>query len=89
MSKALRGDFERLRERGVASTLSPGGDDAPAEVNDSAVTVEQPVEEVYEPPPLRDEPEARPEPEESDVPEEPPDDVAASKPGLFGRLLGR
>lgn len=24
MSRALRGDFERLRERGVAATLAPG-----------------------------------------------------------------
>ena len=34
MSKALRGDFERLRERGVAATLAPRDDPPP---NPSAV----------------------------------------------------
>ena len=29
MSKALRADFERLRERGVAATLAPGDEHEP------------------------------------------------------------
>jgi len=33
MSKALRGDFERLRERGVATTLAPP--DAPQTVEEA------------------------------------------------------
>ncbi len=37
MSKALRGDFERLRERGVSTTLAPQ-DELPPDVVDTTVT---------------------------------------------------
>jgi hypothetical protein len=71
MSKALRGDFERLRGRGVATTLGPR--DAPPP------DPEPDVERVAEPPPAPSEPvvSAAPEP----VPEPEPGWVGR----LFGR----
>lgn len=39
MSRALRGDFERLRGRGVSTTLAPRDDDPVPQV-DAAVTEE-------------------------------------------------
>jgi hypothetical protein len=82
MSKALRGDFARLRERGVATTLAP--QDEPADEHDEheAHVADEVLEAEAEPEP--DEPtapapvELTPEPE----PEEPP-------PGWLGRLFGR
>jgi hypothetical protein len=54
MSAALRGDFERLRERGVATTLSPA-----EQHTEPDTPAEPPVDEpVAEPPP--DEPAASP-----------------------------
>jgi hypothetical protein len=39
MSRALRGDFERLRGRGVSTTLAPRDDDSALEaVDDDSVT---------------------------------------------------
>jgi hypothetical protein len=85
MSKALRGDFERLRERGVAATLALRDEAAATPISD-------------EPPegPLPDEPAATPisdgptggsaEPQLEDTPE---GDVRAPSPGWLGRLLGR
>jgi hypothetical protein len=47
MSAALRGDFERLRERGVAATLSPAEPDPPAEPEPLAeLRLEEPADEV-------------------------------------------
>ena len=87
MSKALRGDFERLRDRGVASILAPRDDEPSAGLDGAPVAVERSAEDVHQPaPPIPEGPEARAVPA---VPEGPPDDVVASKPGLFGRLLGR
>lgn len=40
MSRALRGDFERLRGRGVSTTLAPPDDDPVSEAADAAVTEE-------------------------------------------------
>ena len=54
MSAALRGDFQRLRERGVATTLSPGE----TEVVEAAATELEVVE-----PDNELEPELEPEPE--------------------------
>ena len=43
MSKALRGDFERLRERGVAATLAPR-DEAETEPEAAAPLPDEPDE---------------------------------------------
>ena len=93
MSKALRGDFDRLRERGVSVTLSPRETPAPeAEPVEAAAPL---VEELPEPAVERPEalsaarePEPVPEPETSGEREasEEPD---TSQPGWFGRMLGR
>jgi hypothetical protein len=86
MSRALRGDFERLRERGVSTTLAPRapavGPPAPEDVpeREPAPGVEElPVAE----PAAAESPELEPavEPEEHDV--------TMSRPGLFARLIGR
>lgn len=42
MSAALRGDFDRLRERGVAVTLAPGVEPAPETTDACAVSDETP-----------------------------------------------
>lgn len=47
MSAALRGDFQRLRERGVTTTLSPGE----AEVVEAVETEPEVVEPASEPQP--------------------------------------
>jgi hypothetical protein len=76
MSAALRGDFARLRDRGVAATLAPRARETPQPA--AAGPVEPP--ESAEPAESA-EPEA-PEPEEKA--EEP-----VSEPGFFARMLGR
>jgi hypothetical protein len=74
MSKALRGDFERLRGRGVAATLAPRDDPGIQPMPDDVPT---------DAPPER-------EPESQSPVEAPPDeDVPAPSPGWLGRLLGR
>ncbi len=93
MSKALRGDFERLRERGVSATLSPRETQTPEPepVEAAAPPVESPPKpavEPPEPPAAEPVPELVPEPEttgELAASEEP----ETSQPGWFGRLLGR
>lgn len=45
MSRALRGDFERLRERGVSTTLAPRDDPGPAAVEPAMSDPELPPEE--------------------------------------------
>ena len=57
MSAAIRGDFERLRERGVAATLAPRDDDPPS-LSTSADTLPDEPEAVVGPPV---EPHAQPE----------------------------
>ena len=87
MSKALRGDFERLRERGVSVTLSPRETPTPEPVEAAAPLVEALPEAAVERPEAP-EPEPVPEPEttgEREAPEEP----ETSQPGWFGRMFGR
>ena len=50
MSRALRGDFERLRERGVSTTLAPGDDAAPEPTEPPVSPPEPPPEEDASPP---------------------------------------
>lgn len=86
MSAAIRGDFERLRERGVAATLAPRDDGTP-----------EPVELVpeHEEPAVTVLPTAPPEPDGTAeaVEEDAPGDAArpdeATAPGFFSRLFGR
>ena len=90
MSKALRGDFERLRDRGVATTLAPKDDAPPEPAADDAVAAAE-----IEPEPLtRAEPEPAPEPGVETAPEPPVDELpvaGADEPrgGWLDRLLGR
>ena len=81
MSAAIRGDFERLRERGVAATLAPRDDDPPS-LSTSADTLPDEREAVVGPPV---EPHAQPEieiPAASGVQpdDEQPDDPSAGEP---------
>lgn len=98
MSAAIRGDFERLRERGVAATLAPRDDGTPEPVEivpeheEPAVTVlptappelDGTAEAVEE-----DEPGDAAAPDEAATPDgaATPDEAAA--PGFFSRLFGR
>ena len=93
MSKALRGDFERLRERGISATLYPPETQTPVPepVEAAAAPVESPPEPAVERPEALSaarEPEPVPEPETSGEREasEEPD---TSQPGWFGRMFGR
>ena len=93
MSKALRGDFERLRERGVSVTLSPREtpEPEPEPVEAAAPLVEAlpaSAVELPEAPAADHDPVPVPEPEttgEREAPEEP----ETSQPGWFGRMFGR
>ena len=90
MSKALRGDFERLRDRGVATTLAPK-DDAPAEPVAEDVVAAAPE---IEPEPLTHvAPEPTPEPDVETAPEPPAElpVAGADEPrgSWLDRLLGR
>jgi hypothetical protein len=84
MSAAIRGDFQRLRDRGVAATLARRDEDAPGAV-DVIVDVDQEepepaVAEVVTAP-------AEPVPEpQAEAGDELPD---ADRPGFLARLLGR
>ena len=81
MSAAIRGDFRRLRERGVAATLAPRDADRPERA---------PVDVVPEPePPPAIEPER--DPVEPTGPEADPgeaDEEPVARPGFFARILG-
>ena len=77
MSAAIRGDFQRLRDRGVAATLAPRDDEpepGPADV--IADQNEQAVPEVVT---ALEEPVTEPRDELPD----------ADRPGFLARLLGR
>jgi hypothetical protein len=104
MSKALRGDFERLRERGVSVTLAPR-DTAPpgpepvesarpvesTETESTETVVEAGPEPEVEPPEAQaaePEPDPEPEPETADEPVA-SDEPGPSEPGWLGRLFGR
>lgn len=79
MSAAIRGDFSRLRERGVAATLAPREPVRPEPV---------PVEALPEPVARELEPALEP---ALEPPLEPGQavDVPPGRPGLLARLLGR
>ena len=51
MSKALRGDFERLRDRGVATTLAPQDEEHAQPTPDEPESFEEPEPELTEPEP--------------------------------------
>ncbi len=93
MSKALRGDFERLRERGVSVTLAPR-ETAPPEpkpVEPTGPVVETTKEPEVESPEAQaadPEPESAHEPETADEPEA-SGELEPSEPGWLGRLFGR
>jgi len=80
MSAAIRGDFQRLRDRGVAATLAPRDEDAPSAADVVAEDEEPAVTEVAA---VLVEPVTEPEAGQSDdVPD-------ADRPGFLARLLGR
>ena len=84
MSRALRGDFERLRERGVSTTLAPRAE-AAGRPEPEAIDELEPVPEP--------EPESASEhdgvADDSPVAGQPTGEVTTSRPGLFARLTGR
>jgi hypothetical protein len=81
MSAAIRGDFQRLRDRGVAATLAPRDD--VAEPGPAAVIADRDEPEVTEVVTALPDPVTEPRSDEGD---ELPD---ADRPGLLARLLGR
>jgi hypothetical protein len=99
MSAALRGDFQRLRERGVAVSLVPTDaepvadttphEEEPAERALPLLATDVPAEAPEPPPEPRPEPPPEPPPEPTPEPHETQDEPAASQPGWLGRLLGR
>ena len=90
MSKALRGDFERLRDRGVATTLAPPDDEHARTTPDEPESFEKPEPE---PEPELIEPIREPEPDREPVTppaaEAPVAEAEEPGPGWLGRLLGR
>ena len=85
MSAAIRGDFQRLRDRGVAATLAPRDEDAPGAA-DVIADQEEPEPTVTEFAVLAEpvtEPVTEPEAEQGD------DLPDADRPGFLARLLGR
>jgi hypothetical protein len=90
MSKALRGDFERLRDRGVATTLAPPEEERARITPDEPEPVVQLEAESTEP---EREPEPGPEPGPEPVTqaaaEVPVAEAEEPSPGWLGRLLGR
>jgi hypothetical protein len=78
MSKALRGDFARLRERGVATTLAP--QDEPADEHDEHEA--HVADEVLEA-------EAEPDVESPTVPPDLTPEPDEPSPGWLGRIFGR
>jgi hypothetical protein len=93
MSKALRGDFERLRDRGVATTLAPRDEEQAQPAPDEPESFEAPEPELTEPEPI-----PVPEPVTELIEPEPVTQPATDAPfaeaeeprsGWLGRLLGR
>ena len=82
MSAAIRGDFQRLRDRGVAATLAPRDEDAPGAA-DVIADHEEPEPTVTEVAAVLAEPVTEPEAEQGD------DLPDADRPGFLARLLGR
>ena len=87
MSAAIRGDFKRLRDRGVAATLAPRDDDdlpEPVEIAQEPEVPEDPDEpEVRVIATARAEPDVDPRADEDDEPGDP------DPPGFLSRLFGR
>jgi hypothetical protein len=81
MSAAIRGDFQRLRDRGVAATLAPRDEEDAPELLEIAAEPEEPVVAIVET--VVAEPDAEPAASEDDEPSE--DD----RPGFLTRLFGR
>ena len=84
MSKALRGGFERLRDRGVATTLARRDEQHAQPTRDEPDSFEEP--ELIEP---EAEPEAEPEPVTQPVTDAPVAEAEEPRGGWLGRLLGR
>ena len=92
MSAALRGDFQRLRERGVAVSLAPPAPESEPEAPSDTETEPAPQAgaEVAE---AAEEPRPKPEPEPAAPVVEPAapvvEDDRAPQPGWLDRLFGR
>jgi hypothetical protein len=98
MAAAIRGDFQRLRERGVASELAPrastesetgsASDGPPARSFEASASVAEPSPGD---PPLPTPDTAPPDDEPAAPPaaEREPDEGSESSAGWLGRLLGR
>jgi hypothetical protein len=81
MSAAIRGDFQRLRDRGVAATLAPRADEVESSPADVTADNDEPaVPEVVT---ALAEPVTEPNSDEGD------EFADADRPGLLARLLGR
>jgi hypothetical protein len=91
MSAAIRGDFRRLRERGVAATLAPRDEDrAEPDPVDALPAPEPTALELHVESHVEAEAEAAPEPDrEPEIEAEPEADEPAARPGFLARLLGR
>ena len=76
MSAAIRGNFRRLRERGVAATLAPRDADRPERAPVDVVPGPEPAPEPAT------EPEADPQVEPGPAGEDP-----VARPGLFARIF--
>lgn len=81
MSAAIRGDFQRLRDRGVAATLAPRDDDDVPEPVEIVPEPEEPAVTVVATAFV--EPDIEPEAHEADEPSE------VDRPGFLTRLFGR
>ena len=89
MSRALRGDFERLRERGVTTTLASRAPAVAAQEPEDAPELE--LAPGVEEKPIAELPGAEPVATESPEPAVEPveHDDTTTRPGLFARLIGR
>jgi hypothetical protein len=92
MSAALRGDFERLRERGVAATLAVRVDEPQGEARTPPDAEPTPVAEPS-PPPLELVAASRPAGQAPEAPPDSPavvDEAASGEPaGFLSRIFGR
>ena len=94
MSKALRGDFERLRDRGVATTLAPRDDSQhpqPTPDEPDSVDEREPAPELTGPEAEPELTERKPEPEPVTQPsmDTPVAEADGPRSGWLDRLLGR
>jgi hypothetical protein len=93
MSKALRGDFERLRDRGVATTLAPKEEQHARSAPDEPESFEELEPELSEPEPTPvPEPVSEltePEPVTQPASDAPVAEAEEPRSGWLDRLLGR